>query len=287
MIGSQLLPLIQSGFQDTGCLQTLQKSEPLSFRGIAGAYHDFPQRTGLEPYTESGGWLSWYHGNVVPPRSGRYRFWGYADNHLMVAINGEPVFEGSRRDSSFKELGISRTDNPALPCLIAPAGFACSDWIEVTDQPLQLDILFGEVGGRITSGLLLIEREGENYEETFWGQPKWPLFLTESPTAIRGNVGAETPVGAFGRKNDGFFLDRRRRNLESTRAETLQTQVNDHVSRFMKSQPNRRHFLRGTGALIALPALESLGFQRFASAASTAPGRSVQTLRLSWAWASV
>ena len=34
---------------------------------------------------------------------------------------------------------------------------------------------------------------------------------------------------------------------------------------------NRRHFLRGTGALIALPALESIGFRRFASAAATAP----------------
>lgn len=34
---------------------------------------------------------------------------------------------------------------------------------------------------------------------------------------------------------------------------------------------NRRHFLRGTGALIALPALESIGFRQFASAAATAP----------------
>ena len=33
----------------------------------------------------------------------------------------------------------------------------------------------------------------------------------------------------------------------------------------------RRHFIRGTGALIALPALESIGFRRFASAASAAP----------------
>ena len=79
------------------------------------------------------------------------------------------------------DLGIARTDNPALPCLIASAGFACSDWIDVTADPVQIDILFGEVGGRLTSGLLLIEREGEQYEETFWGQPKWPLFLTESP----------------------------------------------------------------------------------------------------------
>jgi hypothetical protein len=34
---------------------------------------------------------------------------------------------------------------------------------------------------------------------------------------------------------------------------------------------NRRHFLRGTGTLIALPALESIGFRRFASAAEAAP----------------
>ena len=34
---------------------------------------------------------------------------------------------------------------------------------------------------------------------------------------------------------------------------------------------NRRHFLRGTGTLIALPALESIGFRRSASAAEAAP----------------
>lgn len=39
----------------------------------------------------------------------------------------------------------------------------------------------------------------------------------------------------------------------------------------MNSSFNRRHFLRGTGALVALPALESIGFRRFASAASTTP----------------
>jgi hypothetical protein len=39
----------------------------------------------------------------------------------------------------------------------------------------------------------------------------------------------------------------------------------------MNFKINRRHFLRGAGALIALPALESIGFRRFASAAATAP----------------
>ena len=40
----------------------------------------------------------------------------------------------------------------------------------------------------------------------------------------------------------------------------------------MISNLNRRHFLRGAGALIALPALESIGFCRFVSAATKAVG---------------
>ncbi len=39
----------------------------------------------------------------------------------------------------------------------------------------------------------------------------------------------------------------------------------------MKTSLDRRHFLRGTSALIALPALESVGFRRFASASTSNP----------------
>lgn len=41
----------------------------------------------------------------------------------------------------------------------------------------------------------------------------------------------------------------------------------------MNIQLNRRHVLRGAGALIALPALESIGFRRFVSAADKAPAK--------------
>lgn len=39
----------------------------------------------------------------------------------------------------------------------------------------------------------------------------------------------------------------------------------------MSTEFNRRHLLRGTGTLIALPALESIGFRRLASAADSVP----------------
>ena len=46
---------------------------------------------------------------------------------------------------------------------------------------------------------------------------------------------------------------------------------------------DRRFFLRGTGAMIALPALESLGFRRHASAAPVAtPPKRVVFLGIGW-----
>jgi hypothetical protein len=41
----------------------------------------------------------------------------------------------------------------------------------------------------------------------------------------------------------------------------------------MNGEIKRRHFLRGAGSLIALPALESIGFQRFVSAEAARPAR--------------
>lgn len=183
VIARQILPLVRSGFQDRACLDSMKQGAPLRFSGIAGSYKTFPDRAGLAPYSREFGWIVWYRAQVSPPEPGRYRFWGYADNHLLVSIDGKPVFEGSRRDSPFKELGIARSDHPSYPCLNATAGFACGSWFELGSEGARLDLVFGEIMNHETSGLLLIEREGETYEETYWGQPKWPLFLTEPPAA--------------------------------------------------------------------------------------------------------
>jgi len=53
----------------------------------------------------------------------------------------------------------------------------------------------------------------------------------------------------------------------------------------MNSTPlTRRYFLRATGTLIALPALESLGFRRFASAATVASARPKRLVFLGFGW---
>lgn len=183
LMGQRLVPLILSGFRDRDSLAGLQSGKPVQFTGIAGAYNHFAERNGLSPESVSrAGWLTWYGGQLTPPRPGRYRFWGYADNNLFVAINGKPAFDGSRYDSAIREnITVPRENHPAWPCLNSRAGFAAGPWIEVGDDPVQFDLLFGERFGNLTFGLLLVECEGDSYESTFWGQPKWPLFLTAAP----------------------------------------------------------------------------------------------------------
>jgi len=183
IIGKQIAPLLRSGFQERSCLEGLAQGRPFRFSGIAGCYNYFADRSGLKGFEKQAGWLAWYHGNVSPPHAGRYRFWGYADNNLMVAIDGNPVFDGSRYDSSLHRISkVVRQNHPAWPCLNARAGFASGPWVTLGEGPVQIDILFGELAGTPTSGLLLVEFEDSSYETTFWGQPKWPLLLTENPT---------------------------------------------------------------------------------------------------------
>jgi hypothetical protein len=49
-------------------------------------------------------------------------------------------------------------------------------------------------------------------------------------------------------------------------------------------QFNRRHFLRATGTVVALPALESIGFRRFASAATLTAARPKRAVFLGFGW---
>ena len=185
-VDQKMLPLVRSQFTDLSSIKDMIQGSPLRFEGIAGTYNNFPINNQLAPYSLKQGWLAWYSGKVKPPQKGRYRFWGYADNHLLVAINGKPVFEGSRSDSSFRHsINIKRNNHPSFPCLNAVAGFASGVWFAVGNKPVKIDLLFGESRMQATSGILLIEYQGQSYPTTYWGQPMWDLFLTEFPSKYR------------------------------------------------------------------------------------------------------
>ena len=205
-MGNRLLPLIRSGFQDKSSLQGLIQKELPPFTCIAGAYNHFGAEAGLAPETVTrSGWIAWYNGKLQPPKPGRYRFLGYADNQLFASVNGKPVFEGSRYDSALRKNALAERQNfPAWPCLNSLAGFAAGPWFEVGTDPVEFNLLFGEKKGNLTYGLLLIEREGDTYDETSWGQPKWPIFLTRKPDATQ-SAALESLQGFLDQKLLGGF----------------------------------------------------------------------------------
>ena len=182
-ITKRFLPLVKSGFKNQKKLGQFVQGRPLRFLGIAGSYNHFPENVSLDSYSTIHGWMAWFSGQVKAPGPGKYRFWGYADNNLLVSINGKAVFEGSRADSHFRnDLNVFRKNHPSLPCLNSRSGFARGKWITMGDDPVRIDLLFGERSENLTSGILLIEKEGSPHDKTYWGQPMWPLFLTEFPT---------------------------------------------------------------------------------------------------------
>ncbi|MEM1443982.1 MAG: FecR domain-containing protein [Verrucomicrobiota bacterium] len=190
LLGERFIPLVRSGFLDEASLGGLRNRPGPPLTCIAGSYNHFGEKAGLDAATMRGsGWMSWHQGRLQPPAPGRYRFIGYADNHLLVSINGETTFEGGRYDSALRESAVVERQNfPAWPCLNSRAGFAVGPWFEIGTEPIDFDLLFGEKRGHLTYAILLIEREGESYEETSWGQPKWPLFLTRIPDASEQEV---------------------------------------------------------------------------------------------------
>lgn len=174
--------LIRSGFKKETQVNSLQEGSPLIFGGIAGHYYGYPLRNGLPSYSTRNGWIAWYKGAVIAPEEGRYRFWGRADNQLLVAINGQQVFEGGIGSSSFGEsLSGKRNVRRDYP-FYATGGLVSGEWFTVSEEAVRLDLLFGETENQHTVGLLMIEKEGAHYEQSHWGQPQWPLFLTEWPS---------------------------------------------------------------------------------------------------------
>lgn len=209
LLGERFLPLVRSKFTDSRSVEGLRSLPGPSLTCIAGAYGSFGGQSGLDSEAVMGsGWMSWQNGRIQAPEPGRYRFVGYADNSLLVAIDGAVVFEGGRHDSAFRASPVGERQNfPAWPCLNSRAGFAVGPWFEAGTDPVEMNLLLGEKRGQLTYAILLIEREGETYEETSWGQPKWPLFLTRTPGSAEREV-LETLQGFLdGKLLGGFTLD--------------------------------------------------------------------------------
>jgi len=138
-----------------------------------------PSAFGVEKTMGPSYWAVIYTGTVVPPRDGRYRFAGVADDILAVAVNGKTVLIGCVNNSTFASTTSWKQPNdPKDKYLPSPAGpVVYGDWMDLkADEPITLQVLVSEVPGGGFAAWLLWERENAKYPQWPDGTPQLPVF---------------------------------------------------------------------------------------------------------------
>jgi hypothetical protein len=166
-----------------------------------------PKALGVQNHIKDGYWVMHYKGQVVPPADGRYRFAGYAHATMLVAINGKLVLNGCRYDinKDEKDFPLRSVQKASDPNAGAPAGdfmLTVGPWVELKhDEPVDIDILFGNRLASELCAFLLVEKEGQTYEtDPATHFPILPLFQVaryNGPPLLQGKMSTRCQVNAM------------------------------------------------------------------------------------------
>ena len=145
----------------------------MRFLGIAGTYDHFPQRTSLLPIQSR-----WMDGVVQwtsqsSQKRPKYGFGATRTTTCLYPSIGKAVFEGSRARLALSQRTQGASQNhPILPCLNARSGFRFrGKWFEVGDDPVRIDLLFGERSDDDDFGALVDRMPKSPHEKHTGGSP--------------------------------------------------------------------------------------------------------------------
>ena len=156
-----------------------------------------PKAYGVEAVIKPSAWVIHYKGQVSPPEDGIYRFVGYADDLLAVAVNNKTVLIGSRKDMQMDEIWKAGENQGATAF---NGNLDYGDWIPMKkDSPIDLDVLVGERPGADFCAFLLFQKQGVAYSKDTGGHPILPVFQlsdaelpdygsNKAPKVVRGKL---------------------------------------------------------------------------------------------------
>ncbi|MBN2163182.1 MAG: hypothetical protein JXR25_00025 [Pontiellaceae bacterium] len=123
-------------------------------------------------------WVAYYKGAISAPQSGRFRFWGIADDVLMVRVKKQLVIDANR--PSMDITGWTNNDENDRKYTIEGQPIRVGDWFYLKQGSVtEMEVMIGERPGGDFSCHLFIEQEGVDYPEGKDGRPILPLFKTE------------------------------------------------------------------------------------------------------------
>ncbi len=135
-----------------------------------------PKAFGVAEVVKPSYWLIHYKGQVVPPRDGSYRFVGFADNVLVVAVNRRVVLVANLAGTELPAIGW-KPASKSEPKPAAQPNSKYGDWVDLrADRPVDVDILIGERPGGAFHATLLYQQKGETYPVNDKGEIILPLF---------------------------------------------------------------------------------------------------------------
>lgn len=149
-----------------------------------------PKAYGVDNVMRPSAWVIHYKGQVSPPEDGTYRFAGYADDVLVVAVNNKTVCIGARPDMEMKGLWKS-TENEGANAF--NGNLMYGDWIPMKKgEPIDLDVLVGERPGGDFCAFLLFQKQGVDYPKDRSGKLILPVFQL-APQTIPGKDDGKSP----------------------------------------------------------------------------------------------
>lgn len=133
-----------------------------------------PKAYGVDRVMQASCWVIHYKGQVSPPEDGVYRFVGYADDAMAVAVNNKTVCIGARHDMQLEKIW-KRTEKQGPKAFNGTMTYG--DWVPMKkDEPVDLDVLVGERPGGDFCAFLLYQKQGEAYPVDKEGHPVLPVF---------------------------------------------------------------------------------------------------------------
>lgn len=133
-----------------------------------------PKAYGVDAVMKASCWVIHYKGQVSPPEDGVYRFVGYSDDALAVAVNNKTVCVGARHDMRLNEVWKPK-EKPGAKAF--NGNLTYGDWVPLKkDEPVDLDVLVGERPGGEFCAFLLYQKQGETYTMDKDGRPILPVF---------------------------------------------------------------------------------------------------------------
>lgn len=157
-----------------------------------------PKAFQCEKEVQPSRWLIVYRGNVVAPKTGKFRFVGASDDTLVVRFNRQNVFDhgfykgttGLHRSGREEAVHYKYPNSPHYNNNIG--GYEVGTEFDVrAGSTYPIEILISEIPGGWFGAALLVQETGVEYPKTETGAPLLPLFRVDESQSPQ--QGADAP----------------------------------------------------------------------------------------------